>query len=64
MDLIGSVRHTDNRLGERKPDHGSGKPAPKNPRIEAMDNEEDQTDSPHSHIETDCRLGSKIDTTA
>jgi hypothetical protein len=32
MDLIGSVKYIENRLGERQPHQGKGKPAPKHPQ--------------------------------
>lgn len=32
MDLVGSVKYIENRLGERKPSQGKGKPAPKHPQ--------------------------------
>ncbi|MDP2143483.1 MAG: hypothetical protein Q8J80_05060 [Gallionella sp.] len=31
MDLVGSVKYIENRLGERKPSQGKGKPVPKHP---------------------------------
>ena len=64
MDLIGSIKYIENRLGGRKPNHGKGKFAQKNTRKEAMDEKNDQTDANHFSTEYDTRLGRKIDTTA
>jgi len=64
MDLIGSVKYIENRLGRRKPNHGEGKPARKNTRGGAGDVSEDQAGARHSPEENGARLGRKVDTTA
>ena len=64
MDLIGSIKFTENRLGGRKANHGKGKPAQKNTGNDAVDEKNSQADTHHSLTEHDARLGRKIDTTA
>ena len=64
MDLIGSVKFMENRLGRRKPDHGKGKPAQKNVRNDIVDEKNAQTDASQPSPEYDTRLGRKVDTTA
>lgn len=64
MDLIGSVKYIENRLGERKPSHGGGKSAQKNTHGGASGASEDQADTHPSPAESDTRLGRKVDTTA
>lgn len=63
MDLIGSVKYIENRLGERKPSHGGGKSAQKNTHGGASGVSEDPADTRPSP-ESDTRLGRKVDTTA
>lgn len=63
MDLIGSVKYIENRLGERKPSHGGGKSAQKNTHGSASGVSEDPDTRP-SPAESDTRLGRKVDTTA
>ncbi len=64
MDLIGSVKFIENRLGRRKPNHAKVKSAQKNTGNDAMDEKNIQTDANHSSTECDTRLGLKVDTTA
>lgn len=64
MDLIGRVSYIENRLGERKPNHGAGKPAQKNTHGDTADAMEDQTDTHNASAENGARLGQKVDTTA
>ena len=64
MDLIGSIKYMDNRLGGRKPNHGKGKFVQKNPRDDAVGERNAQVDANHSSTEHDTRLGRKVDTTA
>jgi len=64
MDLIGSIKYTENRLGGRKPNQGKGKSVQKNTRNDAVDEKNTQADANHSPTEYGTRLGRKIDTTA
>lgn len=64
MDLIGSINHIENRLGGRKPNHGKGKPVPKNTRNDAADEKNVPADADPSSTEYDTGLGRKVDTTA
>jgi len=64
MDLIGSVKYIENRLGRRKPNHGDGKPARKNTHGGAGGVSEDRTGTQHSPAENGTRVGRKVDTTA
>ena len=64
MDLIGSVKFIEHRLGRRKPDQGKGKPAQKNIRNGAVDEKNDQADANQASAEYDTRVGRKLDTTA
>jgi len=64
MDLIGSVGYIENRLGGRKSSHGDRKSAPKNVRVDAVEEKKEQADDNHSPAEYDTRLGQSVDTTA
>lgn len=64
MDLIGSIKYIENRLGGGKSNQGKRKSAQKNIRIDALDEKKDQADAHHFPTEYDTRLGRKVDTTA
>lgn len=64
MDLIGSIKLIENRLGWRKPDRSKGKPAQKNTSNDAVDDKNTQADAHHPSTENNTRLGLKVDTTA
>ena len=64
MDLIGSVKFIENRLGGRKPNHGKGKPAQKNTGNDAVNEKNIQADSNQPSSAYDTRIGRKLDTTA
>jgi len=64
MDLIGSIKFIENRLGGRKPNQGKGKSAQKNTSNDAVDEKNTQADASHSSTGYDPRLGLKVDTTA
>lgn len=64
MDLIGSVKYIESRLGERKSYHNKGKPARKSAGTGAAGDEEGRADAGHSPAGNASRLGRKIDTTA
>lgn len=63
MDLIGSIKFIENRLGWRKPDRSKLKPAQKNTGNDAVEEKNAQADAPHSP-ENNTRIGLKVDTTA
>lgn len=62
MDLIGSVKYIENRLGGRKSNQGERKFGKKS--VNAEHGKSVQADANHSQSEYDIRLGRKIDTTA
>ncbi len=62
MDLIGSINYIENRLGGRKPNQGKGKPAQRNGHRDAADEKIAPADSSRPQIESDARIGRKIDT--
>ena len=64
MDLIGSVKLMENRLGGRKPNQGKGKPVQKNAHSNAVGEKDNQADTNYSSTEYDARLGRKLDTSA
>jgi len=63
MDLINSIGHIENRLGERKPALGKGRVAQKNHRNNVAADDENPPDT-HAHTDNDTHLGRKVDTTA
>ena len=64
MDLIGSVKYIENRLGEQKSSQGKKQVLRKNTRIGAVDEKGAQADTNFCPTEYDARLGQKVDTTA
>ena len=64
MDLIGSVKYMENRLGGRNPNQGKGKSAQKNAPHNAADDKNAQADPSRPLTEYDTRIGRKIDTIA
>ncbi len=63
MDLIGSIKYLENRLGGRKPNHGKGKPAQKKTQNDSVHEKNIQPEANPSSSEYDSRLGRKLDTT-
>ena len=63
MDLVGGIKHMENRLGGRRPDHGKGKPAQKNARNEVLNDEHSAALADHPATAGDIWLGRKVDTT-
>ena len=64
MDLIGGIKHMENRLGGRKPGHGKKEFAQDHARKEAADEENSPAPAAHPSTEGDLWLGRKVDTTA
>ncbi len=64
MDSISTIKYIQDRLGERKHNHGKDKHAPKNARIDAVNKGDAQADTSHSAAERDAQLGRMVDTTA
>ncbi len=65
MDLIGGIKHMENRLGGRRPDHGKREFAQNNhSRKEAANEEHSPAPAQHPSIEGDIWIGRKVDTTA
>ncbi|MBE0621646.1 MAG: hypothetical protein IH605_13720 [Burkholderiales bacterium] len=64
MDMIGGIKHMENRLGGRKPDHGKKEFAQNHAPKEAADEENSPAPAHHPSIEGEALLGRKVDTTA
>ena len=64
MDLIGSIKHLENRPDRRKPDYGKGKSVQKNICSDAMDETNTPALANQSSTERDTRLGWQVGTTA
>lgn len=64
MDLIGGIQHMENRLGERKPEHGKGRPAQKHAHGENANDKNEPMATDHVPDELDAPLGRQVDTTA
>jgi hypothetical protein len=64
MDLVGGIKHMENRLGGRRPDHGKGEHAQKNTRNEAPIDEHSAALADHPATVGDIWVGRKVDTTA
>ena len=59
MDLVGSVKYIESRLGERKPNQGKGKTAPKHPQ--AADDGKGREAAAHRPEEHGDGIGRVID---
>jgi len=64
MDLIGSVKHLENRLDGRKPNQGKGRLVPKRVRDLAVDDTNAPAAANPSSTEHDTPLGGQVDTAA
>lgn len=64
MDLVGGIKHMENRLGGRRPDHGKRKPAQEHAHDEVLNDEHSAAHADRPATTGDIWVGRKVDTTA
>lgn len=64
MDLVGSIKYMENRLGGRKHSYKKGKPAQKNTHSNTVEEQDAQSSTYHPSSGDDARLGQKVNVTA
>ena len=64
MDLIGSIKQIESKLGRRKPNQAKSKTAPKNNHTDTAQEQSHQAHNNSPSAEDESKLGRNIDTTA